>query len=117
MKFLANENIPLKSIYYLRNAGFDISSISEEFPGISDREVLQKSQFENRIILTFDRDYGELIFRFKMGLPAGIVYFRLIPNYPTEPAEYLIRMLSIENLKLENYFTIVDAEKIRQRLI
>ncbi len=63
MQFLANENIPSKSISILRNAGYDVIAIGEESPGISDRDILNRAQIEHRIILTFDRDYGELIYK------------------------------------------------------
>ncbi len=63
--FLANENIPLKSIKILREKGYDVKAIIEKFPGISDKEVLKIAKNENRIILTFDRDYGKLLFKKK----------------------------------------------------
>ena len=50
--FLANENIPLKSIKILRKNGYDVKAIIEEFPGVSDEEVLRIAKKENRIILT-----------------------------------------------------------------
>ena len=53
MQFLANENIPSKSISILRNAGYDVIAFGEESPGISDRDILNRAQIEHRIILTF----------------------------------------------------------------
>jgi len=61
MKLLANENFPLKSILYLRSKGFDISSIGTDNPSIMDNVVMKIAIDEKRTILTFDRDYGELI--------------------------------------------------------
>lgn len=58
MKFLANENSPLASVRALRNIGLDVVSVEEESPGISDEEVLRRARDENRIIVTFDRDYA-----------------------------------------------------------
>ena len=75
-KLLANENFPLKSVKTLINEGYDIKSISLEFPGITDHEVIKIAQVEERIILTFDRDYGELVFKHGFCPPAGIIYFR-----------------------------------------
>ncbi len=54
-KFLANENIPLATIFRLRKEGFDISSISLDAPSITDSEVMQIAADENRTIITFDR--------------------------------------------------------------
>ncbi len=63
MKLLANENFPYKSIYYLRDKGYDILSIGIDNPSIRDAEIMTIAINEERTILTFDRDYGELIFR------------------------------------------------------
>ena len=71
-KFLANENIPLATIFRLRKEGFDISSISLDAPSITDSEVMQIAADENRTIITFDRDYGELIYKYGFRPPAGV---------------------------------------------
>ena len=69
MKILANENIPLDSILLLKERGYDIKSVAIESFGITDKEVLNLSIEEERIIVTFDRDYGELIFKYKLRPP------------------------------------------------
>jgi predicted nuclease of predicted toxin-antitoxin system len=66
MKLLANENFPYNSVKYLMGKGFDIKSIGMDYPGITDKEVINLAIEENRTILTFDRDYGELICRFNL---------------------------------------------------
>ncbi|ADT84889.1 DUF5615 family PIN-like protein [Thermococcus barophilus] len=53
MKFLADENIPLKVVKKLREEGFDIISITELNPGISDEKVAEISQNEDRVLVTF----------------------------------------------------------------
>lgn len=63
MRLLANENFPTSSVDLLRRAQHDVSSIAEESPGIKDDAVLARAVQQERLILTFDRDYGELIFR------------------------------------------------------
>ena len=63
MRLLANENIPLQSIIYLEQKGFDIKAIGKDFRGILDQEVVQLSIDEHRTILTLDSNYGELIFK------------------------------------------------------
>ncbi len=76
MKLLANENFPLTSVRILKNAGYDIKAIGIEFAGILDSEVIEIATIEERTILTFDRDYGELIFRKGYKPEAGIIYLR-----------------------------------------
>jgi predicted nuclease of predicted toxin-antitoxin system len=117
MRFLANENIPLAGIIMLRQRGYDVAAIIEESPGASDVEVLSRANRENRIILTFDRDYGELIFRLKYPQPGGVVYFRFSPRTPLEPAELMLRLLASSEISVEGRFTILERDKVRQRLL
>ena len=84
MKFLANENFPYPSIIKLRQAGYDITSISEDSPSVTDNEVMQRAINENRTILTFDRDYGELIFKHGYRPLSGVIYFRIFSYLPDE---------------------------------
>jgi hypothetical protein len=82
MKFLADENFPRPAIRALRKAGWDVFSIAEECPGIPDEDVAALCAGQQRILLTFDKDFGELVFH--RGLPAGsgVVLFRVTPGFP-----------------------------------
>ncbi len=115
MRFLANENFPKASVIKLRSANYDVAYGSEDAPGAKDSEVLARAVDEERIILTFDRDYGELTYRLRMPSPIGIVYFRYFPATPEEPAEDLIRLLNSEKISLEGFFTVYERNHIRQR--
>jgi hypothetical protein len=66
-------------------------------------------------MLTFDRDYGELIYKRRFPVPAGVVYFRLVPTTPDEPADQLSKLLSMGDLELEGKFTVVERGRVRQR--
>jgi len=77
MKLLANENFPLDSVKLLRKLVYDIISIGEDRPSISDFEVMKIAIDEKRLILTFDRDYGELIFKHNLKPNEGVIYLRL----------------------------------------
>ncbi len=116
-KFLANENIPLATIFRLRKEGFDISSISLDAPSITDSEVMQIAADENRTIITFDRNYGELIYKHGFRPPAGVIYLRMQNYQPEEPAELLLKLLNDQNLEFAGLFTVVDEKSVRQRKI
>jgi len=116
-RFLANENFPVPSISLLRAAGYEVAAIIEDSPGIEDAEVLTRAVHERRIILTFDRDYGELIFRHRLPAPVGIVYMRLVTTSPEEAARRLLIVLSNDLISLEGNFTILDENQVRQRLL
>ncbi len=82
MFFLANENFPGPSTIILREKGFNIKSIQEDSPGIPDEDVIQIALDLNLIILTFDGDYGELIFKYSSNNPPSVVFFREKGNMP-----------------------------------
>jgi predicted nuclease of predicted toxin-antitoxin system len=74
MKLLANENFPLLSVKILENSGFDIKSIGQDYSGIFDSEVMEIAIKERRTILTFEHDYGELIFKKGYRPLNGVIY-------------------------------------------
>jgi predicted nuclease of predicted toxin-antitoxin system len=115
MDFLANENFPLLSARLLREAGHRVVSIIQEAPGSKDEDILKRAHTESLIILTFDRDYGELIYRHQTLPPAGVVYFRFAPATPSEPAEILINVMDRAGLSVIGKFTIVERGRVRQR--
>lgn len=113
--FLANENFPVPSIHLLRNNDHSVRSIQETLPGISDEEVLRIAVNNNFIILTFDKDYGELIFRYKRESPPAVVFFREKGQSPLFAGEMLLRILRSASINLKNAFTVIEAQNIRQR--
>ncbi len=114
MRLLINENIPLASVAALRDVGHDVTSITELSPGISDEAVMAIAHEEKRIVVTFDRDYGELVFRRRLPLPGGVLYLRFLPTSPLEPADYLARLIAA-GIELEGKFSTGDREQVRQR--
>jgi predicted nuclease of predicted toxin-antitoxin system len=115
MKLLANENFPLKSAQILRAQGFDTKVVGLEFGGITDREVMEIAVREGRTILTFDRDYGELIFRHGYKPPAGVIYLRWRRFGPEDPGRYLAELLSGTGIDFSQALTVIDEDTIRQR--
>ncbi len=115
MKLLANENIPLAAVRLLRAEGLDVASISETAPSMADHDVLALARSEGRVVITFDRDYGELIYARRYPCPAGILYLRLVPSSAAEPADWILRMIR-QDLPLEGFFTIFAGwDHVRQR--
>lgn len=115
MKFLADENFPSASANRLREAGHDVVTVAEGAPGSEDAGILAWAAREERVVLTFDRDYGDLIFRQRLPTPPGVVYLRLPFSTPEEPAERLLRLLAVSDLSVEGMFTVVERERARQR--
>ena len=115
MKFLADENFPVTAYKILLTTGHDIKHVAFEMPSIADTDVTSFATEENRIILTFDGDFGTLIF--KLGYrPPGVIYFRLPTIKADEPA-YIVMNLMKEGYQLKDMHTVVESDKIRQRRI
>jgi predicted nuclease of predicted toxin-antitoxin system len=115
MKLLANENFPLKSILYLRSKGFDISSIGTDNPSIKDNVVMGIAIKEERTILTFDRDYGELIFKHNYRPQRGVIYLRLDEYTADEPGKLIEDLINKKEFVFDNALTVLDKNGIRQR--
>lgn len=63
MRFLADENVPGPAVAALRESGHDVLWIKEVSPGAEDAAVLDLAQWERRVVVTADTDFGELVFR------------------------------------------------------
>jgi predicted nuclease of predicted toxin-antitoxin system len=115
MKLLANENFPQASVRYLRDKGYDITAIGEDNPSIKDDTVMSIAMQEDRAILTFDRDYGELIFKHNYKPAKGVIYLRKFDYEPLEPGLLIERLISEGDIDFDNALTVVDGGGIRQR--
>jgi predicted nuclease of predicted toxin-antitoxin system len=115
MRLLANENFPLKSVHYLRSKGFDVSSIGTDNPSIQDSVIMKTAINEGRTILTFDRDYGELIFKYNYRPQKGVIYLRLNEYEPEEPGRLIEELINKKEFDFDNTLTVLDRNAIRQR--
>lgn len=117
MKFLTNENVPISSINYLKSKGYDITSIGVDEPGISDELVMNISIKEYRTIITYDSDYGELIFKHGYKPGAGVIFIRQQPSDPLETAKIIEKITSNLELVFEQTLTVVDKNSIKTEKI
>jgi predicted nuclease of predicted toxin-antitoxin system len=115
VRLLADENVPAPSIRLLRNAGYVVEAMRELAPGTLDPEVLSHACEHGQILITFDRDFGELVYHRGSAAPAGIIYLRLSPADPEEAGRVLLGLFTLDEIQLEGRFTVVDADRIRQR--
>lgn len=115
MNFLANENFPLKSSQLLEANGHNVVLTAKQYQGANDEFVLQSAIDNNQIILTFDADYGKLVFKTGIKPPSGIIYFRLYDFKPEFPAQMLLSLIENSAIKFENTLTVIELNTIRQR--
>lgn len=114
MRFLADENIAAPLVEALRDAGADVVYIAELAPGMKDDEVLERAREQDRLLLTEDKDFGELVFRMKRGLP-GVVMMRL-PEGSWESHWARLKVV-IERYRdrLMGSYTVVEKARVRFR--
>jgi len=113
-KLLANENFPLPSVRLLRAADLDVAAVLDVMPGASDEDVLAYARREQRWILTFDRDYGDLVFRKGMPPPPAIIYLRQEAYSPEKPAALVQAILAMPD-KVLGCFVVVTTRNVRYR--
>ena len=113
--FLANENFPQPSIAILRENGYTVKSIQDDFQGMADEGVIQLALEKNLIILTFDKDYGELIFRYAKNNLPSVVFFRNKGSNPEFAGLSLINLLTKTHIIFSGAFTVIEDRNIRQR--
>ena len=114
MRFLLDQNIDARLIPFLISLGHDVIRIGREHPhDMSDEDILALAHRERRILITNDRDFGELVFRH--GQPhSGLILFRLgSAGLPTKIAR-LTEILTQHGAQL-NGFIVATLDSIRVR--
>jgi predicted nuclease of predicted toxin-antitoxin system len=115
MRLLADENIPLDTVRALRAAGHDVFSAAESASGAPDEELLLRANDEERLVITFDRDFGELAARHRKRAAGGILLIRFAPKDAAEVTTMLTSLLVQPELKWANRISVVDRLHLRQR--
>ena len=114
MKILANENFPALAVQALRSAGHDVLWARTDMPGEDDTRVLQRAQDDSRLVLTFDKDFGELAFRFGLPAACGVILFRLALRSPEFIRRRVLHALESRD-RWEGFFSVVEDDRIRVR--
>lgn len=112
MRFLANENFPRAAVDALHADGHDVKWIRTEAPGVSDAVVLQQAIQQRRVVLTFDKDFGELAFRQRREQVPGIVLFRCRLRSAEHVADLVMRTLRVRS-DWERHFSVVEEACVR----
>ena len=116
MRFLADENFPRLAVEELQAAGHDVAWVLTESPSAEDPDILARAVLEERIVLTFDTDFGRLAFQHKLPATCGIVLFRL-RKIPPDVATASIAELIGSRQDWAGNFSIVEPGNIRVRAL
>ena len=116
MKLVADECVDFGIIRELRRNGVEIYSILEEIASIKDKTVLEIANEKGWLLLTEDKDFGELVFRFK--LPNhGVVLVRIIGLDRSIKISRVVALILDHYEQLQNAFTVISNEKTKIRRI
>lgn len=114
MLFVADESIDAQIVQRLRQDGFDVYYIAEEAPSIADPRVLAAANRRKGILITADKDFGELVFRLHKA-HEGVVLVRLPGIRPKAKADIVASVVENYGKKLRNAFTVVTHRSVRIR--
>jgi predicted nuclease of predicted toxin-antitoxin system len=114
MRILADEDVPRPIVAWLRDTGHDVLYSAESRKQTPDADLLAEAEAQGYIVLTEDKDFGELIFRDHSN-SHGVILLRM-KNRPA--AIRLVRLQQVWTLvesRLPGHFVVVTASKIRLR--
>lgn len=114
MNFLADEGVDKPIVEILRQDGYSVLYIAEMQPGISDDIVLDIANQQRALLLTTDKDFGELVFRLSR-LAKGVVLIRLAGLSPQKKAEIVASAIKQHLAQLTEAFTVILPGSIRIR--
>ena len=114
MRFLVNENVASTVIQELRQRGHDVLSAKESMRSEADDEVLARAQTEERIVVTHDKDFGELAFRSQLPASCGIILFRLAGSNPDSDNQRMLEVLE-SRTDWPGNLAVVTNDRIRMR--
>ncbi len=112
MQFIADENIPNKTLEILKSNRIDIISIKDIAIGLKDEEILRIANEKDRVLITFDKDFGFLIYNVKLE-SVGVILLRIAPKNPEIIAQKVIQLLSKKEITLTKHFTVLEEDRIR----
>ena len=114
MNLLADESVNRQTVERLRQEGHDVLYIAELEPGIPDHVVLARANERNALLLTADKDFGELVFRQKL-VNSGVVLLRLAGLSPETKAGITADVLRDREAELRQAFSVISPGMVRIR--
>ncbi len=113
LRFLVDECTGKTLAILLKNAGYDVIFVGDWKPSETDEDILKKAEEEDRILITDDKDFGELVFRLRRP-SRGVILLRTSTTDPVKRFQLLEKIL--QSVDLKEKFVVVkdDAVKLRK---
>jgi predicted nuclease of predicted toxin-antitoxin system len=114
MKFLADAHVSVEMVAMLRDSGHDCLDASVIPPRMQDVDVLRMAASEDRVVLTSDKDFGELVFVHAIACP-GVVLIRVALPHETDRVAHVRAVLPTVLSRLPGSFVTITAGGVRAR--
>ena len=114
MRFLANENVPGSAVAALQAGGHDVVWIRTVARGTTDPEVLARAAREERILLTFDKDFGELARGSALPHGSGVILLRIPMPAPRDVGQRLAQLIAARD-DWAGHFSVIEPGRVRMR--
>lgn len=116
MRFLADENISPTIATALEALGHDVVAVGVAMPSAVDEAIIERAIAEDRILVTEDKDFGELAFKHKVR-PPGIIRLALPSLSPSEKATRFRTVLEQPGVKVAGHALVIEPRRVRARPI
>jgi predicted nuclease of predicted toxin-antitoxin system len=114
MRFLADESVSRIVIERLRDAGHDVTAIAETKSGAPDKDVLDAANAEDRVLITEDRDFGEMVIRQRLGV-RGMILLELDRLSSMAEADTVVAAVFMHADKVSGNLLVIEPGRIRVR--
>lgn len=114
MRFLVDEGVDTRLAASLVTAGHDVVEIAAASPGVTDIAIANRAIAEGRVLVTADKDFGDLAFRDGLAMP-GTILIRMPGSLLDERANQLAQAISLHADRLASLMVVVERDKIRVR--
>jgi predicted nuclease of predicted toxin-antitoxin system len=114
VNFLADESVDRPIVERLRRMGHATRAVAEMTPGIADHFVLRLANADGAMLLTADRDFGELVFR-QHQVAEGVILIRLAGLTATRKAEVVAQAVTEHGAIMHGCFTVIEPGRVRIR--
>ena len=114
MRFLADESCDFALVRALRGAGFDVVAVAELSPRALDEQVIDLAVQESRILLTEDKDFGQLIYA-SARRSGGVILVRFPGAVRKQMPDAVLDFVHKRQDQLAGCFAVVQPGRIRVR--
>lgn len=115
MRFLADECLDFRVVQALRGAGYDVRAVVEDSPRDSDPEVLEKAWSGGRILITEDRDFGQLVQARPEAKSAGVLLVRCPESARARLPQSIVSAVTRFGTRMEGRFAVWTPGRLRLR--